>query len=487
MPPWPVQKVLTSYGEKLKRQHGVDFKVRIGLNSGAVVVGAIGDDLRMDYTAQGDTANLAARMETNAEPGKVLVSENTYRLAKDFFTFKPMGKMQLKGKQEPQEAYELLKPTDIETRIEASVARGLKELVGRDDELEAIFRAFGKARQGQAQVVDIVGEAGIGKSRLAYEFEKAIGHEATFLTGACVHYGRNMNFLPVIDVVRAAFGIEGGMTEEEVTNRIVARATDGLCLMIPFYRNLLSLKADDPGFKMLDAEGRKYGTFEAVKNLLLAISMEKPLVVFLEDVHWIDKISEELFAFFSRCILDHPILMLSAYRPEGSPPWAQGAHYQRLGVETLSSSSSIRLVRNMVGGLPLDPDLEKKIVAKTGGNPFFVEEIVRDLLDRRELVKGEDRYVSSRPIDQLEIPDTIQGVLSGRMDRLSEDLKRTMQVASVIGRDFAFRLLKSIMALGRRTPDASQQPGWSGSSLREVPLSGTGIHLQTRTYAGSGV
>jgi class 3 adenylate cyclase len=159
-----IQKALTSYAERLRTQYGIDFKMRIGLNSGPVVVGAIGDDLRMDYTAQGDTVNLGSRMESSAEPGGVLVSDNTYRLARDFFAFKPVGKIQLKGKQEPENAYELLKPVDVETRIEASVARGLKELVGRDDELEALFRAFGKVRRREAQVVDIVGEAGIGKS-----------------------------------------------------------------------------------------------------------------------------------------------------------------------------------------------------------------------------------------------------------------------------------------------------------------------------------
>ena len=161
-----------------------------------------------------------------------------------------------------------------------------------------------------------------------------------------------------------------------------------------------------------------------------------------------DKISEEFFTYFSHCIHDHKILMISAYRPEGAPPWAQGTHYQRLGLETLSFDASIRLVRNILGGLPLDPALEKKIVEKTGGNPFFVEEIVRDLLDRGDLVKSGDQYIGNRPIDQLEIPNTIQGVLAARMDRLSEDLRHTMQVASVIGRDFAFRILKSIMELG---------------------------------------
>jgi tetratricopeptide (TPR) repeat protein len=226
------------------------------------------------------------------------------------------------------------------------------------------------------------------------------------------------------------------------------RAKNGLAPMIPFYRNLISLKVDDPRFNVLDPEGRKYGTFEAVKNLILAMSEEKPLVIFLEDVHWMDKISEEFFTYFSHCIHDHKILMISAYRPEGAPPWAQGTHYQRLGLETLSFDASIRLVRNILGGLPLDPALEKKIVEKTGGNPFFVEEIVRDLLDRGDLVKSGDQYMGNRPIDQLEIPNTIQGVLAARMDRLSEDLRHTMQVASVIGRNFAFRILKTIMELG---------------------------------------
>ena len=297
-------------------------------------------------------------------------------------------------------------------------------------------------------MVDVVGEAGVGKSRLLYEFRKDVGTDVAFLTGFCVPFGRNINFLPVIDVVKAAFGIVEGMSEEEVGNRITERGRNGLASMVPFYRNLLSLKVDDTGFNALNPEGRKFGTFEAVKNLLLAMSEANPLVIFLEDIHWIDKISEEFFTYFSHCIQGHRILMISAYRPEGVPPWAQGTHYQRLGVETLSFDASVLLVRNILGGLSLDPALEQKIVGKTGGNPFFVEEIVRDLVDRGDLVKSGDRYIGNRPLHQLEIPDTVQGVLAARMDRLSEDLKQTMQVASVIGRDFAFRILKSIMELG---------------------------------------
>ena len=444
-----IQKATDGYGEKIKAKTGIEFRMRIGLNSGPVIVGSIGDDLRMDYTAVGDTTNLAARIQQNANPGEVWVSQETRNIIRDYFHDKPVGKIQLKGKSRPQPTFCVIaKRPGVRTRFEAVLMRGVTEFVGRGPEMEALQAAFKKAKSGDAQLVDVVGEAGVGKSRLVYEFREALGNAATFFSGICIHYGRNISFLPVIDVVKGALGIAEGMTEEDVSRRIEEKATNGLASMIPFYRNLLSLKVDDPILELLDAEGRKFGTFEAVKDLLFMISEKKPLVLFLDDVHWIDKISEELFTYFSRSFVKCPILMITTYRPEGAPTWAQGAHYQRLGLETLSANSSIRLMRNILGGVALNPDLEKKLIERASGNPFFLEETVRELLDRGDLVKRGDTYVSVQPIDKLEIPSTIQGVLAARMDRLSEDLKKTIQVASVIGRDFAFRLLKNTMELG---------------------------------------
>ncbi len=443
-----IQRAMEGYGQKIKRDYGLDFRLRIGLNSGPVIVGSIGDDLRMHYTAIGDTADLAARVEQASNPGEVWMSQETRHIIWGYFKEESVGEIALKGKAQLQHLYRLISDLpEVRTSFAVGLARGMTDLVGRRPEMEALQLAYERVRGGDAQVVGVVGEAGVGKSRLVYEFQKNLGTDETCLTGFCLHYGRSLNFLPVIDVVKAAFGIVEGMSEEEAGNRIMERAKNGLTPMVPFYRNLISLKVDDPRFNLLDPEGRKFGTFEAVKKLLLAMSEEKPLVIFLEDVHWIDKISEEYFTYFSRCIHGHKIMMISAYRPEGAPPWAQGAHYQRLGLATLSFDASIRLVRNILGGFPLDPTLEKKIVEKTEGNPFFVEEIMRDLHDRGDLVKSGDRYICNRPINQLEIPNTIQGVLAARMDRLGEDLKQTMQVASVIGRDFAFRPLKNIMEL----------------------------------------
>lgn len=444
-----IQKAMGEYSKKIKTKTGAEFRMRIGLNSGPVIVGSIGDDLRMDYTAVGDTTNLAARIQQKANPAKVWVSQETRNIIRDYFQDKPVGEIQLKGKSRPQPIYCVIAGRPgVRTRFEAVLMRGVTEFVGRGPEMETLQAAFKKAKNGDAQIVDVVGEAGVGKSRLVYEFRETLGNEATFFSGICIHYGHNISFLPVIDVVKEAFGITEGIMEEDVSRRIEEKATDSLGSMIPFYRNLLSLKVDDSIFDFLDAEGRKFGTFEAVKELLFTISENKPLVLFLDDAHWMDKISEELFTYFSRSFVKNPILMIATYRPEGAPTWAQGAHYQRLGLETLSSNSSIRLMRNILGGVALNPALEKKLIERASGNPFFVEETVRELLDRGELVKKGDTYVSVQPIEKLEVPRTIQGVLAARMDRLSEDLKKTIQVASVIGRDFAFRLLKNTMALG---------------------------------------
>ncbi len=444
-----IQKSIGRYCEKIKKKTGIDFSMRIGLNSGPVIVGSIGDDLRMDYTAVGDTTNLAARIQQNANAGEVWLSQETRNIIKDYFQDKLVGEIQLKGKSQPQPIYCVIaERPGVRTRFEAVLMRGVAEFVGRHPEMEALQAVFKRVTNGEGQLVDVVGEAGVGKSRLVYEFRETLASAVTFLSGICFHYGRNINFLPVIDVVKGAFGIAEGMTEEDISRLIEEKATGDLAAMIPFYRNLLSLRVDDPMFGLLDSEGRKFGTFEAVKDLLFTVSQKKPLVLFLDDVHWMDKISEELFTYFSRSFVKSAILMIATYRPEGAPTWAQGMHYQRLGLETLSLDSSIQLMHNILGGVALKPDLEKKLIERAGGNPFFVEETIKELLDRRDLAKKGDKYISLQPADKLEIPSTIQGVLSARMDRLSEDLKKTMQVASVIGRDFAFRLLKSTMELG---------------------------------------
>ena len=211
-----IQQALVAYGEEVKRRYGMDFKMRIGLNSGTVVVGSIGDDLRMDYTAMGDTTNLAARMESSAQPGGILVSGNIYRQTKEFFEFQPLGEIQVKGKEEPVEAYQLLRPSQVQTRIAASTAKGLTRFMGRSREMETLTEAFEKVRSGEGQVVGIVGEAGVGKSRLLLEFRNLLPKdEYRYFEGQCLHYGGAMPYLPILDVLRSFLEVKEGEQEHD--------------------------------------------------------------------------------------------------------------------------------------------------------------------------------------------------------------------------------------------------------------------------------
>ena len=284
-----IQKSMDAYSRKIEKERGISFRIRIGLNTGPVIVGSIGDDLRMDYTAVGDTTNLAARIQQRADSGDIWLSRETHDTIRDYFRDISLGEMSLKGKQAPESIYRLVsEKSDVRTRFEAGLLRGMTRLVGRRAEINTLQSAFERAADGEAQVVDVVGEAGVGKSRLIFEFQKTLDQKVPFFTGLCIQYGRNINFLPVTDVVKAAFKIDEGMSEKEAGSLIEKQAIDHLAPMIPFYRSLLALPVDDPAFKALSPEGRKLGTFEAVKSILLAASSQQPLVLFLEDIHWMD-------------------------------------------------------------------------------------------------------------------------------------------------------------------------------------------------------
>ncbi len=444
-----IQNKLAGFRKTIKFEFGVDFQMRIGLNTGWVFVGSIGDDLRMDYTAIGDTTNFAARLQQAAIPGEVWIGKETHQLCSNYFNCESLGTRSLKGKGQPQLIYRLVSERKgVRTRFDAGLERGVTDFVGRHLEILSLQEALNEIKKGKAQIVDITGEAGVGKSRLVYEFKNSLDEGVNFLTGLCVQYGRNINFLPLIDIIKVGFAIREDMPDEEIRDRIRKEANGKLESKIPFYLNMLSIPVDDQKFQSLTPEGRKYGSFEAIKDLLFSLCEHLPLIIFLEDIHWIDKISEDFFSYLSRSFSDRSILLLSAYRPEITPHWSHGVNYKRFELQTLNSDLSIRLLRNILGGMKLEPGLEEAIVTKTGGNPFFVEEIVRELLDRGDILKKGDHYVCKQSIDHLSIPTTIRGVLAARIDRLNEDLKETMQVASVIGRNFALKLLKYVAELG---------------------------------------
>jgi class 3 adenylate cyclase/ribosomal protein L40E len=446
-----IQEALRSYSEQLRKDHGIGFKMRIGLNSGHVVVGSIGDDLRMDYTAIGDTTNLASRMESLAKPGQSVVSRNTYTLARDFFEWTPLGKVQVKGKEALQEAYELLRASEVETRIEAAAARGLSKFVGRGREMEALKEAFEKTRSGSGQVIGVVGEAGVGKSRLLIELRNMLPKgEYTYLEGRCLHYGGSMAYLPILDILRSYFDIREGDREFNIKKKIeekIIHLDERLKTVLSPFHELLSLKVEDETYLQLGPGEKRLRTFEAIRDLLVRESENKPLVLAVEDLHWIDKTSEEFLSYLIDWLANTPILLILLYRPEYTHQWGSKSHYSKIGVDQLSSGTSAELVQAILEGGLVVPELSELILGRAGGNPLFVEELTHSLIQNGSIQKKDHEYVLSREASEIEVPDTIQGIIAARIDRVEESLKRIMQVASVIGREFAFRILQTIMGM----------------------------------------
>jgi class 3 adenylate cyclase/tetratricopeptide (TPR) repeat protein len=446
-----IQKAMQGYGEKIRDQYGSDFKMRIGLNSGPVIVGSIGDDLRMDYTAVGDTTNLAHRMQDLANPGSVLVSGHTHRLARDFFEFASLGKVDVKGKEEPQEAYELLRPSEVETRIEAAAAKGLTRFVGRRKEMEALKEAFNRAQSGSGQVIGVVGEAGVGKSRLLLELRKAIPEgEYSFLEGRCLHYGGSMPYLPMRDILKGLFQIREGDLEAGIKEKVrecVCKLDDNVIDVPACLQELMSLRVEDERYLQLSPQQRRERTFEAIRDLLIRESQHKPLILAVEDLHWIDKTSHEFLDYLIGFLPTARVLLILLYRPEYTHEWGSKSYYGKIGLDQLSAQTSAELVQAILEGGDVAPEIAGLVLRRAGGNPLFVEELTHSLVENGTIQKKDHQFVLARKPSEIEVPDTIQGIIAARMDRIEDNLKRIMQVASVIGREFAYRILDFITGM----------------------------------------
>jgi class 3 adenylate cyclase/tetratricopeptide (TPR) repeat protein len=445
------QKALAVYEEKVKREFGVEFKMRMGLNSGPVIVGSIGDDLRMDYTAVGDTTNLASRMESLANRGSVLVSRATHRLVKEYFEFHSLGQLELKGKEEPQEAYELIRAGEVATRIGASVAKGLTRFLGRTSSMAALMESWEKAQSGSGQVVGIVGEAGVGKSRLLLEFQNNIPKDqVTYLEGGCLHYGSSMAYLPFLDILRSYFEIHEEdrefLRKKKMAER-VHQLDEKLKPILSPLQDLLSLRVEDEGYLKLEPKQKRERISEGLRDLFMRLSKESPLILSVEDLHWIDKTSEEFLDYLIGWLSHEKILLILLYRPEYTHKWGNKSYFNRIGLDQLSLKSSAELVQAILEGGEVASELRDLILNRAAGNPLFMEELTHTLLENGSIQKMDHQYVLANKLSELQVPDTVQGIIAARMDRLEENLKRIMQVASVIGREFAFRLLQAISGM----------------------------------------
>jgi class 3 adenylate cyclase/tetratricopeptide (TPR) repeat protein/energy-coupling factor transporter ATP-binding protein EcfA2 len=446
-----IQKDLIKYSEKLHNERGIGFKIRIGLNSGSVIVGSIGDDLRMDYTAVGDTTNLASRMESMAGPDTILVSTSTHRLARDFFEFKLLGKVDIKGKTVPQEAFEVIKASEVATRIEAASVKGLTRFVGRKNSLAAMMEEYEKAKAGSGQVVGIVGEAGVGKSRLLVEIKNVLPKdEYTYLEGRCLHYGDSMPYLPILDILRSYFAIKEGDREFVIKKKMeekILHLDENLRGALPAFQDLLSLKVEYDEYLKLEPKQRKEKAFEAIRDLFIRESQNKMFFVAIDDVQWIDKTSEEFLNYLIDWLANAKALLILLYRPEYTHQWGSKSYYNHIGLNQLTMKSSDELIHAILEGGEVVPELSELILNRTSGNPLYMEELTHTLLENGSIERKDGQYVLSQKAADIEVPDTIQGIIAARMDRLEENLKRTMQMASVIGREFAFRILQTITGM----------------------------------------
>jgi len=448
-----IQSAIRLYAKELAAARGIDFKMRIGINTGPVVVGKIGDDLRMDYTAVGDTTNLAARLQTAAEPGSILAAENTVRLAGSRFVTRSLGPLQLKGKSEPVVAQEILRLSARPPLVAVS-DRGLTPLVGRASELATLESIFAQAAAGRGQMAFLVGDAGIGKSRLVYEFRRRLAaRDVTWLEGRCVSFAREMPLLPILDVVKASFGIEEADGEATIVGKVqqgVDVLAPELRALVPYVLHLLAADPGDPSVAAMEADARRFATFDALKRLTLAGAARRPLVVLIEDLHWIDQPSEEYLAYIADAVATSRVLLLATYRPGYRTSLAEKSYSTRLALQPLSPDDTAAMAAAMLETSRFPSEIRELIANKAEGNPFFIEEVTKSLLEIDALRRTPDGLVLNRELSKIVIPDRIQDVIMARIDRLPEGPKRAIQIASVIGREFAARLLERVGQLGQR-------------------------------------
>lgn len=443
-----IQQAMVDFKEKIRKDYGVVFEVRIGLNSGPVVVGAIGDDLRMDYTAVGDTVNLACRFESQAQPGTIVLSRITHRLVQNYFNFRYLGRAELKGIAQPQELFELVNTGVATTRLEASAQRGLTDFVGRGTSMASLMEAYEKVKSGSGQVVSIVGEAGVGKSRLLFEFRNRLAPGSFgYLEGRCVHFGGAIPYLPILDIMKSFFEI--GETERDTVSlkRIqqkIQQLGNAFMDILPPIQDLLSLPVDDERYLGLESRQRKERLFEALRDLIVRGCQQQPLIIAIEDLHWIDKASEELLGYLIGWLANIKVLLILLHRPEYSHQWASRSYYTRIGVIHLTRQFSEALIRSILKDAEPTPDVIQLILKRSAGNPLFMEELTHALVEDGTILKSGPDYVLCRTETDLQVPDTIEGIIAARIDRLEENVKKIIQLASVIGREFTFRVLQAI-------------------------------------------
>jgi class 3 adenylate cyclase/tetratricopeptide (TPR) repeat protein len=454
-----MQEAMRAYTEDVRRTRGLELRMRVGLNSGEVVVRAIGNDLHTDYSAVGETTHLAARMEQLATPGSIRLTTATLRLVEGLVQVTPLGPVPVKGLVEPVDVFELIRASTIRRRFQAAAVRGLTQFVGRQQELTILQQTLAQAGTGQGQVIALVGEAGVGKSRLVYEFIHSHPLQGwSVLESISVSYGKATPYFPVIDLLKHYTHVE----EHDDTRTIRAKVTGQVLTLdetlqetIPVLLSLLeALPADNP-LHTLDPPQRRQRTLDALKQVLLRESQVQPLVLVFEDLHWIDTETQALLDSLVDSLPTARLLLLVNYRPEYQHGWGSKMYYTQVRLDALPPASADALLQALLGEDPSLAPLTQLLIERTEGNPFFLEESVRTLVETGALVGALGGYRLDHPLPTIQMPATVQAVLAARLDRLPPEQKRLLQTAAVIGTEVPFPLLQAIAEV----PEAALHQG----------------------------
>jgi class 3 adenylate cyclase/tetratricopeptide (TPR) repeat protein len=450
-----MQDALRRYAEEVRRTHGLTVQMRVGLNAGEVVVRAIGNDLHMDYSAVGLTTVLAARMEQLATPGSMLLTAATLRLVEGLVQVHSLGPVPVKGVAEPVEVFELVGASAIRRRLQAAVARGLTRFVGRQTELEALHQALERAGAGHGQVVALLGEAGVGKSRLVYEVVHSHRTQGWLvLESASVSYGKATPYFPVLDLLKRYVQVE----DRDDTRTVRARVTGQVLTLdtalqetVPALLALLDALPEDSPFRTLDPPQRRRRTLDSLKRVLLRESQVQPLLLVFEDLHWIDTETQALLDGLVESVPTARLLLLVNYRPEYQHGWGSKTYYTQLRLDPLPPVSAQELLYALLGDDPSLAPLKQLLITRTEGNPFFLEESVRTLVETGVLIGTPGAYRLVQALPSIQVPATVQAVLAARIDRLPPEEKRLLQTAAVLGMEVPFALLQAIAELSEET------------------------------------
>jgi class 3 adenylate cyclase/tetratricopeptide (TPR) repeat protein len=443
-----VQEELRRYSAKLVGDGGNPLQCRVGINTGEVVVRSIATGKgQAEYTPIGHTTNLASRMQAVAPVGSIAVAESTRKLCEGYFVLKALGPTRVKGVAEPVNVYEVTGLGALRTRLQRAAGRGLTKFVGRQREMEALKHALEQARSGHGQIVAAMADPGVGKSRLFFEFKAVSQSGLVVLEALSVSHGKASAYLPVIDLLRSYFKIgpeDDERKRQEKVNGKVITLDRSLEDALPYLFGLLGIGEGDDPLAQMDGQVKKRRTLEAIKRILLRESLNQPLVVMFEDLHWIDEQTQEFLNLLADSIGTAKILLLVNYRPEYSHQWNSKTYYTQLWLDPLGRENAAEMLSALLGDSEDLNPLKRVIIEKTEGTPFFIEETVQALFDEGALVRNGATHLT-KPLAQLKIPPTVQAILASRIDRLPPDAKNLLQTLAVIGREFPLSLIQAVI------------------------------------------